>query len=85
MLLKLTGMDDISYQSSSGAMGEYSGLITINKYLQQERGEIFNSDNPLYCLIPESAHGTNFSSARLAGYKILKIKSKLEFFDRFPL
>jgi glycine dehydrogenase len=76
MLLKITGMDDISYQSASGAMGEYSGLITINKYLQKEKGEEFNSDNPLYCLIPESAHGTNFSSARLAGYKILKIKSK---------
>ena len=74
-LLTLTGMDNISYQSCSGAMGEYSGLITINKYLEYEKGIKFNRSNPLICLIPESAHGTNFASAIMAGYKIIKVKS----------
>jgi len=74
-LLILTGMDGISYQSCSGAMGEFSGLITINRYLENIRQEKFSRKNPLFCLIPESAHGTNFASAIMAGYKILKVKT----------
>lgn len=75
-LLILTGMDNISYQSCSGALGEYSGLITINRYLQSKKREKYNRNNPLICIIPESAHGTNFASAIMAGYKILKVKTK---------
>ena len=47
-------------------MGEYSGLITIKKYL-----ESLGEYNRNICLIPNTAHGTNFSSAKLANYKIV--------------
>ena len=72
-LLSITGMKYISYQSCSGSMGEYSGLISIRKYIESKK-EI--NGKKLYCLIPESAHGTNFASAKIAGYDILKIKIK---------
>ena len=72
-LLDITGMDYISYQSCSGAMGEYSGLITIANYISKRDGIKYNGDNKLVCLISEAAHGTNFASAKLAGYKIEKV------------
>ena len=65
-LIKITGMDDISFQPNSGSTGEYAGLLAIKGYL--------NDTNRNICLIPESAHGTNFSSAKLAGYEIKRIK-----------
>ena len=30
-LLDITGMDDISYQSNAGSMGEYTGFIMYSK------------------------------------------------------
>lgn len=72
-LLSITGMDAISYQSCSGAMGEYAGLISISNYLSKRDNTTYYRNNPLVCLIPESAHGTNFASAKLAGYQIEKI------------
>ena len=72
-LLDITGMDEISYQSCSGAMGEYSGLITISNYLSKRNKTKYNAGTPLICFIPESSHGTNFASAKLAGYKIIKL------------
>jgi len=65
-LKDITGFNNISYQSNSGSMGEYSGLLCIRKYHNK------NGDNRDICLIPDSAHGTNFSSAKLAGFKIIK-------------
>ena len=72
-LLEITGLDAINYQSNSGAMGELSGLAVIKSYQKnthpkQDRNVI---------LIPESAHGTNFTSAILAGFKIKKFKDEL--------
>ena len=75
-LLTITGMDNISYQSCSGSMGEYSGLITIKNFIKNKNyseSKIVNNKD-IYCLIPESAHGTNFASAKLAGFKIIKVK-----------
>jgi glycine dehydrogenase len=71
-LKNITGFDYINYQSNSGAMGELSGLAVIKSYHKDisdgERNTI---------LIPESAHGTNFSSARLAGFKIKRFSDSL--------
>jgi len=33
-LINLTEMDNISYQSNSGATGEYVGLLAIKKYFE---------------------------------------------------
>jgi len=71
-LKEITGFDYGSFQSNSGAMGEYSALLCIRKYHQDNK----KNDNSEYdrnvCLIPTSAHGTNFASASLAGMKIIK-------------
>ena len=69
-LCEITGLDDVSFQSNSGATGEYSALCVFRDYFKM-KGE--NDRN--ICIIPDSAHGTNFASAILAGYKIKKIKS----------
>ena len=74
----LTGFDAVSFQSNSGSMGEYSGLITIKKYLES-KGE-FKRD---ICLIPNSAHGTNFASAKMANYKIVKYDDTKYTIDEF--
>ena len=66
----LTGMDDISFQPQSGSTGEYAGLIAIKDY-QLSLG---HKDKNI-CIIPDSAHGTNFSSAKLAGFNIVKLKT----------
>jgi glycine dehydrogenase len=76
MLKKITGLDHISYQSNSGAMGEYSGLLCIQEYHKH-----LNHPNRNICLIPLSAHGTNFASAKLAGMEILKYSDDINLTD----
>jgi glycine dehydrogenase len=65
-LKDITGFDAVFFQSQSGAMGEYAGLTTIRNY----------HSNCLrkYIIMPKSAHGTNASSAKLAGFDILHVK-----------
>ena len=67
-LKNITGFDHVSFQSNSGAMGEYSALLCIKKYHNYGKNKI---------LIPESAHGTNFASASLAGMKVIKFSDSL--------
>ena len=73
-LKNITGFGYISYQSNSGAMGEYSGLLCIKKFYEKSERNL--------CLIPDSAHGTNFSSASLTGFDILKFDDTLSI-DKF--
>ena len=65
-LKDITGMKGVSFQTNAGSMGEYAGLLCIKKYHQE------NGDDRNICLIPDSAHGTNFTSAKLAKLKIKK-------------
>jgi len=71
-LQELTGFSNVSFQSNSGAMGEYSGLLCIKKYHQKNKQEYRK-----ICLIPKSAHGTNFASAHLAGLKVVSYDDDL--------
>lgn len=69
LLSNITGMDAFTLQPSAGAQGEFVGMLMIRACLE-ERG------NPRkIVLIPDSAHGTNPSSAHICGYKIQEIKS----------
>ncbi len=69
LLAELTGMDAFSLQPSAGAQGELVGMMLIRAYLG-ERG------NPRkIVLIPDSAHGTNPSSAHFCGYRVQEIRS----------
>jgi glycine dehydrogenase len=68
MLCEITGYDGMSLQPNSGAQGEYTGLIAIQRY-HQSRGD--NHRN--ICLIPSSAHGTNPASATMASMKVVVV------------
>jgi len=69
LLKNITGMDAFTLQPSAGAQGEFVGMLMIRACLE-ERG------NPRkIVLIPDSAHGTNPSSAHICGYRIQEIKS----------
>jgi glycine dehydrogenase subunit 2 len=69
LLIKITGMHAFTLQPSAGAQGEFVGMLLIHACLA-ERG-----DPRKIVLIPDSAHGTNPSSAHICGYKIQEIKS----------
>ena len=68
-LAEITGFDAVSLQPNSGAMGEYTGLLTIRAY-HQSRGD----DQRTVCLIPTSAHGTNPASAVMAGMDVVAVQ-----------
>jgi glycine dehydrogenase subunit 2 len=69
LLLEITGLEAITLQPAAGAHGELTGMMLIRAY-HQARG------NPRkYVLIPDSAHGTNPSSAHICGYTVKEIKS----------
>jgi glycine dehydrogenase subunit 2 len=69
-LLEITGMDAVTLQPAAGAQGELTGLLLIRAYLQSQ-------GNPRKkVLIPDSAHGTNPSTAAIAGYQVENIKSE---------
>ncbi len=61
-LLELSGFSGISLQPAAGAHGELVGLMLIQKY-HQMKGRRRNT-----ILVPDSAHGTNPASARIAGF-----------------
>jgi len=69
VLIEVTGMDAFTFQPAAGAQGELVGMMLIRACLE-ERG-----DPRKFVLIPDSAHGTNPSSAHICGYKVKEIKS----------
>ena len=71
-LAEITGMDAFTLQPSAGAQGELVGMMLIRAY-HQEQGHPRKT-----VLIPDSAHGTNPSSAHICGYAVKEIKSNEE-------
>jgi glycine dehydrogenase subunit 2 len=68
-LAEVTGMDRVTLQPAAGAHGELTGMMMIRACLQG-RGEKRKK-----VLIPDTAHGTNFSTAAVASYQTVEIKS----------
>jgi glycine dehydrogenase subunit 2 len=68
-LLEVTGMDAITLKPSAGAHGEMTGMMIIKKYFESI------GQNRTKVIIPDSAHGTNPASAKMAGFDIIEIKS----------
>jgi len=64
-LISVTGFDACSLQPTSGASGEYAGLLAIRQY-QEKQGQGHRD----VCIIPRSAHGTNPASAAMCDMKI---------------
>ncbi len=68
-LATITGFAACNLQPTSGAAGEYTGLVTIREYLRQQGQAQRN-----ILLIPASAHGTNPASCVQAGFIPLVVK-----------
>jgi glycine dehydrogenase subunit 2 len=68
-LVEITGMDAVTLQPAAGAHGEFTGILLV-RALHESRG------NPRKrILIPDSAHGTNPATARMAGYEVSNVPS----------
>lgn len=61
---KITGLAGVTTQPVAGAQGELVGLKMFQAY-HRDRGEAQRD----VILIPSSAHGTNFATAAMAGYR----------------
>jgi len=73
MLCKITGMDYYCLQPAAGAHGEFLGMLLTRAYHKHNK-----NDNREEVIIPDTAHGTNPASAKMAGYKIIEIPSNKE-------
>lgn len=68
-LAAIGGMDSVSLQPPAGAAGEFTGISVAKAYHEE------NDDPRSEIIVPESAHGTNFASAALAGYDVVSLPS----------
>jgi glycine dehydrogenase subunit 2 len=66
-LAAIGGMDAVTLQPPAGAAGELTGILIAKRY-HESRG-----DERSEVIVPESAHGTNFASAAMAGYDVVSI------------
>ena len=71
-LAEITGMDAVSLQPAAGAQGELTGMLLIHAF-HKNRGR-----QPKKILVPDTAHGTNPSSAALCGFRPVSIPSNDE-------
>ncbi len=72
-LCEISGMDKMTLQPAAGAHGELTGLALIKAY-HEHRGDTKRTK----IIVPDSAHGTNPASAKVAGFDIIEIKSTEE-------
>lgn len=68
-LCAITGFDACTLQPTSGAAGEYTGLVVIREYLKRQ-----GQSQRRVLLIPASAHGTNPASCVQAGFTPCVVK-----------
>ena len=68
-LCAITGFEACTLQPTSGASGEYTGLVVIREFLHRQ-----GQDARKVLLIPASAHGTNPASCVQAGFTPCVVK-----------
>ena len=68
-LSEITGVSRVCLQPSAGAHGEFLGMMLTRAYFKS-KGETRRD-----VIVPDSAHGTNFSSAAMAGFNVLVVPS----------
>jgi len=66
-LSEITGMDAFTAHPMAGAHGELTGMMIIAAYHR------YKKNNKTEVLIPDEAHGTNPSSAAIAGFDIKSV------------
>ncbi|HEB91084.1 MAG TPA: glycine dehydrogenase [Deltaproteobacteria bacterium] len=69
---QITDLPAVSLQPNAGSQGEYAGLLAIRGYHEARRKP--GDPERDVCLIPVSAHGTNASSAAIAGFRIVAVQ-----------
>ena len=69
-LARIGGMDAVTLQPPAGAAGEYTGVLIAKAYHEHN-----DDDERTEIVIPDSAHGTNFASAALAGFDVVELPS----------
>jgi glycine cleavage system P protein (glycine dehydrogenase) subunit 2 len=68
-LCEITGMARATLQPPAGACGEMTGLLLMRAYHED------HGDPRRRVIIPDSAHGTNPASVRLAGFEVVPVRS----------
>ncbi len=70
MLARVSGMDAVTLQPAAGAQGEFTGLLLA-------RAHAIDHDDGARTevVLPDTAHGTNFASAGMAGFQIRELPS----------
>jgi glycine dehydrogenase subunit 2 len=68
-LCEVTGMARATFQPAAGASGELTGLLIMRAFHSR------NGDPRRRIVIPDSAHGTNPASVRMAGYEVATVRS----------
>lgn len=69
-LREVTGMHEVSLQPAAGAHGEWTALMMIRAF-HEENGDFERTK----VIVPDSAHGTNPASAAVAGFDAVTVKS----------
>ncbi len=69
-LCSITGMDAFTLQPLAGAHGEFTGMLLVRAYHE------YNGEERKEVIVPDSAHGTNPASARMAGFEVVEIPSR---------
>jgi len=71
ILAEITGMSRMSLQPAAGAHGEFLGALIMRAY-HDSKGELSERTE---MIVPDSAHGTNPSSAAMAGFRVAVVPS----------
>jgi glycine dehydrogenase subunit 2 len=70
MLGEISGLPAVSLQPAAGAHGELAALMVAAAYFRHQ------NQRRTKVLAPDSAHGTNPASARMAGFDFVTVKSR---------
>jgi glycine dehydrogenase subunit 2 len=78
-LCEVTGMSAATFCPAAGAHGEITALLMWRKYLREHgatpEGSGGANGKRDTVIIPDSAHGTNPASVRMAGFKVAEVPS----------
>ena len=71
-LARIGGMDAVSLQPPAGAAGEFAGILVAQAYHEANGDDGETRDE---IIVPDTAHGTNFASAAMAGFEVVELPS----------
>ncbi len=74
LLQRISGLDAVSLAPAAGAQGELTGILIARAH-HETRGE---GEQRKRVVLPDSAHGTNPSTAAMAGYSVTQVASNVD-------